>query len=51
MLPASVPVRGPDGELIDGAVAGVTRDDRGIAIVITMPEGPLAGHIPSGRAP
>ncbi len=36
-LPAEVPVRGLDGEIIEGAVAQVTKDDEGLSVSITMP--------------
>jgi hypothetical protein len=36
-LPASVPVRGPDGELIRGAVAELSKDARGIVADILIP--------------
>jgi len=36
-LPKDVPVRGPDGQLIEGAVAHIDADDRGINTTITFP--------------
>lgn len=49
-LPASVPVRGPDGEIIEGAVAEVTKDARGVAVSVTMPP-PDDGEAFTGRIP
>ena len=47
-LPASVPVRGLDGELIEGAVADVRKDDTGLAVTIHMPgSADTTGHIPT----
>lgn len=47
-LPASVPVRGLDGEIIEGAAAEVTQDGKGLAVSVTMPDGgKVAGHIPT----
>lgn len=37
-LPAQLPVRGPDGEIIDGAVADVTADSTGIIMSVTFPD-------------
>jgi len=46
-LPAVLPVHGPDGAVIEGAVARVTRDDRGLAVTIVMPGHDLvAARIP-----
>jgi phage head maturation protease len=46
-LPAEVPVRGLDGEIIVGAVAKVTKDAEGLSVSITMPATRQAtGHVP-----
>jgi hypothetical protein len=36
-LPASLPVRGPVGEIIEGASAEVSKDAGGLAVSVTMP--------------
>ncbi len=40
VLPATVPVRGPDGELIDGAVADLHEDADGIVATVRIPGPP-----------
>ena len=41
-LPAMLPVRGPDGEIVEGAAARLVRDEAGIVVTITWPERGLA---------
>ena len=50
-LPADVPVRDLDGEIIEGAVAKVTGDSTGLSVTITMPaSGQAAGRFLRGGA-
>lgn len=45
-LPASLPVRGLDGEIVEGAMAEVTAGAKGLSVSVTMPGSKITGNIP-----